>query len=45
MWHAYKSIVGLKANMYTYITEDEHQYKKAKGIINSVVEDKLKFKK
>ena len=25
--------------MYTYITEDERQYKKEKGINNSVVED------
>ena len=37
-----KSFAGLKAKMYTYMTKDEHEYKKIKGIYNSVVEDELK---
>ena len=28
--------------MNTYMTKDEHEYKKIKGIYNSVVEDELK---
>ena len=37
-----KSFAGLKTKNYTYITKDEHEYKKVKGIYNSVVEDELK---
>ena len=29
--------------MYTYITEEDHECKKTKGISNSVVEDELKY--
>ena len=28
-----KSFVGLKAKMYTYITEDEHECKKSQKIL------------
>ena len=34
-----KSFVGLKSKMYTFITEDNHESKKAKGIID----DELKY--
>ena len=34
-----KGFVGLKSKMYTFITEDNHESKKAKGIID----DELKY--
>ena len=37
-----KCFVGLKAKMYTYITEEEHECKNIKGINNSLGEDQLK---
>ena len=37
-----KSFVGLKANMYTFITEDKDECKKVKTINNSSVEFGLK---
>ena len=39
-----KGFVGLKSNMYTFITEDNHEFKKAKGINKNVVDDELKYK-
>ena len=38
-----KSFTGLKAKMYTYITEEDHECKKAKGIHKNVVDDELKY--
>ena len=35
--------VGLKAKVYTYITEDDHECKKAIGINRNVVDDELKY--
>ena len=39
-----KSFVGSKAKIYTYIIEDDHEYKKVKGTNKKVVNDELKFK-
>ena len=39
-----KGFVGLKSNMYTFITEGNHEFKKAKGINKNVVDDELKYK-
>ena len=38
-----KSFVGLKVKMYTYVTKDEPESKKGKGVNNSVVADELKY--
>ena len=38
-----KGFVGLKSKMYTFITEDNHESKKAKGINKYVVDDELKY--
>ena len=38
-----KGFVGLKSKMYTFITEDNHESKKAKHVNKSVVDDKLKY--
>ena len=35
--------VVLKVKIYTFITEDNHECKKAKGINKYVVDDKLKY--
>ena len=35
--------VGLKAQMYTYISEDSHESKRAKVIYKNVVEVEIKF--
>ena len=40
-----KSFIELKGKMYTYITEDEHECKKAKSINNIIVDDALKYEK
>ena len=37
-----KGFVELKAKIYTFITEDNHESKKAKGINKNVVFDELK---
>ena len=37
-----KSFLGLKAKIYTHITKDKHECKKAKSTNNSVAEDELK---
>lgn len=42
MQHVYKTFVVLKAKMYTFITEDNHQCKKAKYIDRNDVDDELK---
>ena len=44
MRHTYKRFVGLKAKMYTFIREDNHECKKAKDIDENVVADELKHK-
>ena len=36
-----KRFIGLEAKMYTYITEDQHDCKKATDMNNSFVKDKL----
>ena len=38
-----KGFVELKAKMYTFITEDNNESKKAKGINKKVVFDELKY--
>ena len=38
-----KGFVGLKSKMCTFIKEDNHESKKAKGINNNVVDDELKY--
>lgn len=43
MGHTYTGFVVLKSKMHTFITEDNHEYKKAKCIKN-LVDDKLKHK-
>ena len=37
-----KGFVGLKSKMYTLITEDNHECKKAKGIKKNAAADELK---
>ena len=39
---AIKGFVGLKFKIYTFITEENHEYKKAKGINENFVDDELK---
>ena len=39
----HKNFCRIKIKMYTYITKDEHESKKAKGINNSVTADELKY--
>ena len=38
-----KSFVGLNSKMSTFITEDNPESKKAKGIVNNVFDDELKY--
>ena len=38
-----KGFGGLKTKMYTFITEYNHESKKAKGINKNVVHDELKY--
>ena len=38
-----KNFVGLKSNMFTFITKYNHEFKKAKGINKKVVDDELKY--
>ena len=38
-----KDFVGLKSKMYTFITEYNHEFKKAKGINEDVVVDELNY--
>ena len=38
-----KSFVGLKSKIFTYLTEDDHKFKKAKSINENVVNDELKY--
>ena len=39
-----ESCVGLKFQLYSFITEDKHKSKKAKGINKNIVDDELKYK-
>ena len=38
-----KGFVGLKSKMYTFITENNHESKKARGINKNDVDDELKY--
>ena len=38
-----KDFVGLKSKMYAFISEDNHESKKVKGIDKNVVNDELKY--
>ena len=38
-----KAFVGLKSKMYTFVTEENHESKKVKGINGNVVDDELKY--
>ena len=38
-----KGFVGLRSKMCTFVTEDNHEFKKAKGISKNVVDDELKY--
>ena len=38
-----KGLVGLKSKMYTFITEDNNESKKAKCIHKNIVEDEPKY--
>ena len=38
-----KGFAGLKSSMYTFMVEDNHESKKAKGINKKVVADELKY--
>ena len=38
-----KGFVGLKSKMYTFVTEENHESKKAKDINRNVVDDELKY--
>ena len=38
-----KNFLELKAQMYTYITKDDHEYQKTKDICENVVDDELKY--
>ena len=40
---AIKGFVGLKSKMYTLITEEKHESKKAKDINKNVIDDELKY--
>ena len=37
-----KSFVGLRSKMYNFITKDNHESEKAKGINKNFVDDELK---
>ena len=38
-----KDFVGLKVQMYTFITKDNHDCKKERGINKNVAHDELKY--
>ena len=38
-----KAFLGLKSKTYTFITEDNHESKRAKDINKNVVADELKY--
>ena len=38
-----KGFVGLKSKMCTFVTEENHESKKVKGINGNVVDDELKY--
>ena len=38
-----KGFVKLKSKMYTFVTEENHESKKAKGINKDIVGDELKY--
>ena len=38
-----KGFAGLKSKIYTFTTEDNHEFKKAKGINKNAVNDELKY--
>ena len=39
-----KGFVELKSKIYTFTTEDNHEFEKAKGISKIIVDDELKYK-
>ena len=43
MWRAIKSFTEVNPKMYTFIIEDNHESKKAKGSKTNVNDDELKY--
>ena len=43
MWCIHKKFLGLKSKTFTYLTEDDHTFKRAKSINENVVNDELKY--